>query len=305
VRPRDIALAGRLDQGLRSFERLHPLPGIQDPKTRAVFLEQLLESIHRVIYPSVILRREISDLRADPSSELFDPVKAAELRKRQGNNDEAFWLIFLFVHFGKSLRSGWRLVRDVYAGQGIGARWDWPHVSSDVNGFRQWLADNQARLKQSGRFGNHRKYESLNAWKSTGTGEAVASYVAWVAPPRSHVDVIELARKQAADNPRTMFDLLYRSMHAVTRFGRTARFDYLTMVGKLGLATIEPGSTYMEGATGPYAGGCLLFGGRMDRSTLDRRLMQLGDHLSVGMQVLEDALCNWQKAPTQFVRFRG
>ena len=34
----------------------------------------------------------------------------------------------------------------------------------------------------------------------------------------------------------------------------------LTMVGKLQLANIEPGSTYMNGATGPLDGGRLLFG---------------------------------------------
>jgi len=27
--------------------------------------------------------------------------------------------------------------------------------------------------------------------------------------------------------------------------------------------------------------------------------------LNVGMQVLEDSLCNWQKSPRQFVHFRG
>jgi len=51
-------------------------------------------------------------------------------------------------------------------------------------------------------------------------------------------------------------------MNDVERFGRTAKFDYLTMVGKLGLAAIEPGSTYMQGATGPLKGARLLFGGR-------------------------------------------
>ena len=50
------------------------------------------------------------------------------------------------------------------------------------------------------------------------------------------------ACEQAKGDPRKAFDILYHSMGAVASFGRTARFDYLTMIGKLGLAPIEPGS---------------------------------------------------------------
>lgn len=107
---------------------------------------------------------------------------------------------------------------------------------------------------------------------------------------------------------KATFEYLYRSMEAIASFGRTARFDYLTMLGKLGLAAIEPGSTFMEGATGPYAGAVLLFGRTsppMSRSALDNCVIRLGARLGVGMQVMEDALCNWQKSPSAFKPFRG
>jgi hypothetical protein len=98
-------------------------------------------------------------------------------------------------------------------------------------------------------------------------------------------------------------------MHAVRRFGRTARFDYLAMVGKLGLAQIEPGSAYIQGSTGPVVGARLLFGGRKNADLsalyLDQWLVEIDAELNVGMQVLEDALCNWQKSPVKFDRFRG
>jgi hypothetical protein len=97
-------------------------------------------------------------------------------------------------------------------------------------------------------------------------------------------------------------------MRTVRTFGRTARFDYLTMLGKLGLARIEPASTYMEGATGPLEGARLLFGdtqGRIARAQCDVLLRQLGESTGLGMQVIEDSLCNWQKNPTEFVPFRG
>jgi hypothetical protein len=113
------------------------------------------------------------------------------------------------------------------------------------------------------------------------------------------------ALRQVDGDPRGALDLLYHSMRAVVRFGRLARFDYLTMVGKLGLAPIEPGSAYMEGSTGPVRGAQLLFGVHARAADLDAWLVELDGQLNVGMQVLEDALCNWQKSPESFRPFRG
>ena len=38
---------------------------------------------------------------------------------------------------------------------------------------------------------------------------------------------------------------------------------------------------------------------------LDAILKQLDVLLNVGMQVMEDSICNWQKSPRRFVHFRG
>jgi hypothetical protein len=94
-------------------------------------------------------------------------------------------------------------------------------------------------------------------------------------------------------------------MHVVASFGRLARFDYLAMVGKLGLAQIEPGSTYLQGSNGPLEGARLLFGKAASAADLDAWLLELESELHVGMQVIEDALCNWQKSPAEFIPFRG
>jgi hypothetical protein len=98
-------------------------------------------------------------------------------------------------------------------------------------------------------------------------------------------------------------------MDEVHRYGRLAKFDYLAMLGKLDLAPVEPGSTYMTGATGPVSGARLFFdddaGARLNAGWLDNQLADLDNHLRVGMQALEDALCNWQKSPRTFKPFRG
>ena len=317
VRPVDIDVAESLEQQLTSFETsMCPLPGIAGNDQRKAFIEQLLESIRRVQYVSVISERQISHLRTNPSSEYFDPLKAAILHKRQGSIDEAFWMVYLFVYFGKNRRTGWRLARDVYGCLGNGEKWEWARISNNPTSFGTWLAANVSILKGSDGvnryFGNHRKYETLKLSSSRGTASAFASYIDWVNPSRTHQELVGSALDEANGNSRCAFDLLYHSMQSVASFGRTAIFDYLTMTGKLGLSAIEPGFTYMKGATGPVSGARLLFGGQklspIKESELEDLLADLEARLDIGkfgMQVLEDALCNWQKSPDEFVPFRG
>lgn len=310
----DVLNAQQLKHAFRLYEKqVRPLVGIHDAACRDALIKQFVESLRRIRYIARIAQRDVSDNRADPASDLFDPERAAVLYQRQGNLDEAFWLVFLSVHFGKPRRSGWRLVRDVYGGLGCGVYWDWARTSANPTAFRQWLSLNLVALKGGDgvirRFGNHRKYESLHPYSEKGTGAVIESYVNWVNRFRTHGMLIQDAATQTDGTSRAMFGHLYRSMGEVARFGRTARFDYLTMVGKLGLASIEPGSTYMQGATGPFVGAKLLFGAaataNISRSELDAWLIQLEAYLQVGMQPLEDALCNWQKSPAAFIAFRG
>ena len=314
MRPRDVEEAARIEAALERFHKNgRPLPGIRASAHRVAFLEQMMESIHRVRYVARVLERDISVHRADPNSDLFDPIKAAALHARVGRHDEACWLVFLSVHFGKSLKSGWRYPRDIYGALGGANRWDWARVSANPAGFRTWLAASQATMKADGivrRFGNHRKYESLDDSKPRSTGAAIQSYVAWVGPPRTHVELFREALAEASGDARGAFARLYRSMKPVISFGRTAKFDYLTMIGKLGLAPIEPGSVFTNGATGPLKGARLLFFGSTTEGAIKPReidawLVQLESQLGVGMQVLEDSLCNWQKSPAEFRRFHG
>ena len=91
--------------------------------------------------------------------------------------------------------------------------------------------------------------------------------------------------------------------------GRLGRFDFLTMLGKLQLAPVAPGSVYLDKATGPLAGARLLFFGNRDHgitgNALEFRVNALDDILGVGKQVIEDSLCNWQKSPDVYEYFRG
>ncbi len=301
--PSRSALYTRLDSGLAEYSRrLRNLPGIGTPDRRDTLVMQLIASGRRLDYTRLIQERDISPRRADSRDAMFDPERAAVLHARAGRVDEAIWLVFLAIHFGKHPRHGWRRLRDVYSGLGT-ENWTWARVCSDLGSFRRWLQENRHRI--GGAFGNHRKYESIDGMASAGTGSIVASYIEWIGPEHSHAKrFAELTIAGGND----VFDNFYRAMNII-RFGRLAKFDFLCLLGRLHLSPLRPRSTYLVGATGPLRGARLLFGGDHGASiatgTLEGWISKLDDVLDVGMQIMEDALCNWQKSPGTFIDFRG
>jgi len=304
--PTRVPLIQSLEDKLKDFaKQARPLPGIVTKATRETLALQMVASLRRLDYTAHLLHRDISPLRADPNDILFDPERAAILLHRNGDFDEAVWITFLSIHFGKHRRYGWQRLRDVYSGLGK-KTWTWPKVSGDVLPFRNWLEDNEEKI--GGAFGNHRKYVSLSGLSSNGTGAAIASYVEWIGPGHSHSKQFAHLVKESGNDPEVIFDHFYNSMH-VKQFGRLGKFDFLALLGRLKLAPIVPGKAYLKGATGPLAGARLLFGGKDDatlsESKLEGYIAELDRVLAIGKQAMEDSLCNWQKSPTKFVHFTG
>ncbi|MEW8232256.1 MAG: hypothetical protein AB2745_18185 [Candidatus Thiodiazotropha endolucinida] len=316
MRKKDISTYNHLRNSLLSYDnKTNDLPGINSNKKLDVFIRQLIDSIRRIEYIYTIRSGDVNVRRTDPNDDIFDPIKSAIYFHRNNNINEAFWLAFLSIHFGKSLDSGWLLLRDIYGSFGNGPIWSWDRTSLNPNEFEQWLAEQYITSLNDGvtrKFGNHRKYESLRPDSARPTGRVIHSYINWIGNNHSHSDFIGYMKDEYGDNPRDLFEALYKSMKNVISFGRTARFDYLTMIAKLGLVDIEPGKTYMEGSTGPAKGARLLFYGNRQADVSIRELEDKAIHLEnsitlgkLGMQVLEDALCNWQKSPSSYTLFRG
>jgi hypothetical protein len=303
-------LRAHLLDGLRHFEETKgALPGIAQPECRTVLVEQLVASVRRTQYFEHLLNRPGGPSVADPGSEAFNPLRAAILQERAGNRDEAFWLVFLFVHFGKHRRSGWSLIADIYGQLGSGTFWSWDAVSANVSAFRDWLDENVDAIKNlhpRRGFGNHRKYESLGAWNDNGTGSVVASYVGWVGAAGHDARIAQVIT--GATTSAEQFEAIYESVRGVRRFGRTGAFDYCSTLARLGFVAIEPGAACLAGATGPLRGARLLLcrpGQAESPAALEAMLTPLRSELDVGFDVLEDALCNWQKSPAEFKPFRG
>lgn len=309
IRPKDQSLANQYRQRIQHFARtVRPLPGVATRSACDCLIAQILESNHRIEYVELIGQRPISARRLDPRSSIFDPLYAAKLHQSSGDFDEACWLVFLATHFGKHRRDGWRLCANVYGLLGNGVL-TWQVVANDPQYAQRWLTSNfSAVLATNPRFGNHRKYASLLPTSSKGTGRVIESYVHWIGQNRGHRHFFDGATALGS-NPEAAFDELFQSMTEVVYFGRTGKFDFLTMLGKLRLLPIEPGHPYMIGATGPLSGARLLFTGNAGSvlSAVDAEnwSTELGRHLGIRMQAVEDSLCNWQKSPSNFIAFRG
>lgn len=291
--------------GLTHFDaNVRHLPGVKDPDALETLSLQFVASIRREDYYRLVQRGAISNHRANPNHESFDAERAVAFHAQNGNIDEAAWLIFLMTHLARPADSGWLRLRQIYGKLGDGV-WTWAIVSANPHIFITWLEQNWMLIE--GKFGNHRKYESLDPDSERAFRNVLRSYLDWVGE-QGHTALFGKAVRDAGNDPRTIFDHLYTNMR-VFSFGRLAKFDYLSLIGRYNIAPIHAGKAYFRGATGPTRGAKLLFdGNRTSNSAPDALQLQvdeLDNVLSLGMSIMEDALCNWQKSPTKFVHFRG
>ena len=282
------------------------LQGLPTPVERDVLSQQIVASLRREEYFRIIQNRgPISARRADPNDPAFEAELGVVHLLQSGEIDEAAWLIFLMVFFAKPGVGGWTRLRDVYGMLGQG-KWDWPTVSASPAALTAWLAANWHNVR--GKFGNHRKYESMRPDADRPIGASLATYIGWVSASGGHAAHFAGLVQAAGNDPHVIFDAIYRAI-PVKGFGRLGRFDWVSMLARYGFVPAEAGTAYLNGATGPMNGAKLLFYNNRKANasvaTVQARLDQLDQQLNVGMEVLEDALCNWQKKPREFEHFKG
>ena len=297
---------GKISAQLVAHQVIRPLPGIVDPAARETLAMQIVASLRREDYFRVIQQRgPVGADRVDPHLDSFEAELGVVHLLQQNSYDEAAWLVFLMVHLAKPSDTGWRRLRDIYGRLGHG-RWNWVAVSTNPVVFENWLATNWHLI--GGKFGNHRKYESLEPGKERAMGPAVVTYVDWVKAAGGHQALFSQIILKAGNDPHVIFEAFYKKF-PVRGYGRLGRFDWVAMLSRYGFAPAEAGSAYLETATGPKNGVRLLFAGdamaKIRTSTLQGWLDELDVTLQVGMAVLEDSICNWQKSPNVFVHFKG
>jgi hypothetical protein len=222
--------------------------------------------------------------------------------KSVGDLNEALWRAFLATHFGRTSCDSAPNTPDSAArflcGFGEEPHWTWHRVSTQTGELKFWLETHRAEVK-SLKFGNHRKHETNS--DPDELFKVLESIVEWVkrngGTPRSALST------NGASKPESAFKILYRRLmghpspkqDGIHRFGRTACFDMLMLLGDLGLAAIRPGSCYLTDSNGPLKGAKVLWGPNHPDVVLELRAETLAKRIEVPMNIIEDALCMWQK----------
>lgn len=297
----------QIDVDLLQFsQNVSELLGLPTAVEREVLSRQIVASLRREDYFQIIQSRgNVEAFRADPHHHLFEAELGVVHLLGVGETDEAAWLIFLMTYFGKPETEGWRRLQDVYGGLGA-QKWSWDMVSNDPAAFADWLVQNWQAI--GGKFGSHRKYESLKPEADKPIAPAMLSYIDWILAEGGHAQKFASLIQQAGNDPHVIFDAFYEAI-PVRGFGRLGRFDWVSMLARYHFTPAAPGQAYLPGATGPTNGAKLLFYGdrkaKVSLRQVQSMLDDLDDKLKVGMTVLEDALCNWQKNPDEFVHFKG
>ncbi|MBZ4690411.1 MAG: hypothetical protein JG765_1662 [Cereibacter sp.] len=299
-----------LSVALRAYQQEHgKLVGLRPDGAEDTLIRQMIASLRRTEYIRVLDRKVHSPRRCDPHDPMFDPLIAAHTLRNEGRMDEAVWLVFLATQFGKHAVDGWKLCANIFGSFGHGPIWTKEAYGASPPDFESMLNANSESLALAsiaGRYSNHRQYVSR---KPDSIAMTFRDAYAWLFRFGSFTDHVRDVHRRRGQEPSGAFDELYTSMQSVHSYGRLGAFDFLTMLGKLELAPILPGSTYLVGATGPLRGARLLFHGATDYPIGARELQVRFDHLdnflSIGKQPLEDSVCNWQKSPRNFVHFRG
>jgi len=283
----------KLTVRLGRFLAEHTIVGFRTSRERMRFIEKLVESQRKC----QAFRHRMFLGGTDPLSDKFHPFRCILSNFENGDFDEAVWLGFLCVHFGWDGNPKTReTIRRFYSrfDQGL---WNWKNVARNPLSVRDWMRENSRRLSEL-KFGNHRKYESNKPDSDVGTPAVIESFVRWAAV-HGNGSAYKAFQSfvQPSASPEVAFENLFRALD-IHRFGRTARFDFLCLLGDLGILAVAPAHPYLRGATGPKDGAILLVtgkkGGKLTTEVVDI-VRDLQAALGVPAECMEDALCNWQK----------
>jgi hypothetical protein len=274
---------------LLEYQGTHSLPGLNTRESRERFGEKLAHSKLKLCALSM---RKFSG-SANPHRKDFHPLKAIVDLFEKGQRDEAVWLAFLTTHFGGPDA---RKTVGVFYGKFGNGRWDWATVRKNPDEIRLWMTSHPKRVKRF-RFANHRKYETNNPNNPVGTAAVIYSFREWVNRNGRGLPYEALCSVAKGKSPELAFDQAYNKL-SVTRFGRTAKFDFLCLLGNLKILDISPPHCYLGDATGPKNGALLMVTGKKTgriTAEVEGIIQELQKHLGVLAEVMEDALCGWQK----------
>lgn len=270
------------------------LPGLSTTPDRQDFLRILEICIDRYNEErSIVDQAGEPDEREPPFSDAWDPRRAIVQWDRAGEKEEATWLAFLTTYFGyRDDGDRWQAVRAVYAGFGEG-RLSW-EIARKQRARALEVCVRHAEEYKALAFGNFRNLEPHVPDHANGLLTVVASYMKEV-ERRGQGSQVTMISRWSTDR-HLKFHHLVRELREIRRFGRLATFDFLTLLGNLGVYPLEPSTLYLDGSSAALAGARRLCGRPTGNAALlDKECTALAADLGVPLQVVEDALSMWQK----------
>ena len=120
--------------------------------------------------------------------------------------------------------------------------------------------------------------------------------------------------KQYSVEDKVDFHSMYKLAQKIPNFGRLAAFDFSSSMVKCELNIEEPQSMYAEHSTGPLDAVGLLLRLTNNNSSPKAKVELCSDlmkwflenaRIFMTGQVLEDAICNWQKSTSSYIRYTG
>lgn len=256
---------------------------------------QTYDSIRRIeIYKTYKLRAENA---VKEGRTFFDTSNPFILAQRPDLNvEDKIWILFLATYFGKSQKSNWELFHRA------SFRLNELISLNEINQNRDKYFDYLSSFDffADSQFSNHRKYTKKALTGNKGLFQSM-DYL---------LDNID----EFCKDEKKEFHEVYLISGKIPSFGRLASFDFTSTLVKCGLNVAEPKSMYADHSTGPLLALHLLLKltksntSKQSQKNLSIALVEwFSDNSAIFMvgQVLEDAICNWQKNTRKYIYYKG
>ena len=171
-------------------------------------------------------------------------------------------------------------------------------IQSDPGAFFDYLSS--FNFFDGCSYSNHRKFTAKHLEGPKGVFRSMKYFID---------NIHEYSRSEPIE-----FEEMNKLALKIPNFGRLGAFDFTSTLVKCQCNVNEPNSMYAEGSSGPLDGLKLLLE-KTNNETSDKAQIQLSYDLmewfaqnsSIFMlgQVLEDAVCNWQKNTVVYKRYTG
>ncbi len=261
-----------------------------------ILAKQTSDSIRRIqIYETYRIKAQEAVKSKKPFLYTSNPFVLAQ--RSDLNLQNKVWIIYLATYFGKSNKSKWELFNRAtfHKDQSI-IKFD--QINADLDNYFKYLSS--FAFFQDCAYSNHRKYTAKKLLGSKGLFRSMEYFV----------NNVELYSSE----DEMEFHEMYLLSQKIPNFGRLGGFDFTSSLAKCRFNIKEPKSMYADHSTGPLQALELLLKLTNNNSSLASQKQLSSDlmewflkHSKIFMtgQVLEDAICNWQKDTRKYIRYTG